>query len=79
MPLIKSLPALALVGLVVGLPSVFHSSVDTRKSADVNDARVSADVESGNNWMINGRTHDSKHFSPLRQINDKNVSNLGLA
>jgi quinohemoprotein ethanol dehydrogenase len=79
MPPIKSLLALALVVLVVGLPSTFHSSVDTRKSADVNDARVSADADSGNNWTINGRTHDSKHFSPLRQINDKNVSNLGLA
>jgi len=25
------------------------------------------------------RTNDSKHFSPLKQINSSNVSNLGLA
>src|SRR5262249_7831945 len=33
----------------------------------------------GANWFLNGRTFDSKHFSPLAKINDKNVSNLGLA
>src|SRR5258707_2905867 len=29
--------------------------------------------------MINGRSHDSAHFSPLKQIDDKNVNQLGLA
>ena len=28
---------------------------------------------------VNGRTNDSKHFSPLKQINDQNVASLGLA
>jgi len=50
-----------------------------KKPAEVNDARVSADASVGANWMINGRTHDSTHFSPLRQIDEKNVNQLGLA
>jgi glucose dehydrogenase len=49
------------------------------KPAEVTDARVRGDASIGANWMINGRTHDSAHFSPLKQIDDKNVDQLGLA
>src|SRR5947209_2719553 len=49
------------------------------KPGDVNDERVAADATTGVNWLVNGRTNDSKHFSPLKQINDQNVANLGLA
>ncbi len=49
------------------------------KWGDVNDARVAADAGTGTNWLLNGRTNDSKHFSPLALVNDKNVSELGLA
>src|SRR5262249_23271422 len=49
------------------------------KPADVNESRiVHADRESGN-WMTSGRTYDEQRFSPLDQINDRNVSQLGLA
>ena len=50
-----------------------------KKPAEVTDARVSADASIGANWMINGRNHDSTHFSPLKQIDDKNVNQLSLA
>jgi glucose dehydrogenase len=50
-----------------------------KKPAEVTGARVSADASVGANWMIDGRTHDSMHFSPLKQIDDKNVNQLGLA
>jgi len=43
----------------------------------VNLARVASD--DGSNWLLNGRTFDSAHFSPLKQINDQNISKLGLA
>ena len=33
----------------------------------------------GENWMVNGGSFDSQHFSPLGQISDKNVGKLGLA
>lgn len=31
------------------------------------------------NWMAHGRTYDEQRFSPLNQVNDKNVAGLGLA
>jgi quinohemoprotein ethanol dehydrogenase len=70
--------ALTLFGasFVVALHSTAGSS---SKSGDVTEARVAADAASGANWLLNGRTFDAKHFSPLTQINDKNVSNLSLA
>jgi alcohol dehydrogenase (cytochrome c)/quinohemoprotein ethanol dehydrogenase len=49
------------------------------KPADVNESRITnADREPGN-WMTYGRTYDEQRFSPLNQINDHNVSQLGLA
>jgi quinohemoprotein ethanol dehydrogenase len=56
-----------------------QGSNTSTKPGNVNDARVLADKDTGANWLLNGRTNDSKHFSPLEQINDKNISNLGLA
>lgn len=35
-------------------------------------------VPSNSEWSILGRTADAQHSSPLRQINDKTVSRLGL-
>ncbi len=47
--------------------------------ADVDGARVAnADSEPGN-WLAYGRTYDEQRFSPLNQINDKNIGQLGLA
>ena len=71
---------LALVLVAIGVAVVFRSAADsTAKPGDVNEARIMADAATGNNWLVNGRTNDSKHFSPLKQINDQNVGNLGLA
>ncbi len=48
-----------------------------QKAGDVTEARANSD--DGSNWLINGRTFDEAHFSPLKQISDQNASNLGLA
>jgi len=49
------------------------------KPGDVNESRIiNADREPGN-WMTYGRTYGEQRFSPLHQINDQNVSQLGLA
>src|ERR1700723_359008 len=49
------------------------------KPADVNDARLSnADQEPGN-WMSYGRTYNEQRFSPLKEVTDRNVGQLGLA
>jgi quinohemoprotein ethanol dehydrogenase len=72
---------LVLVISAIGVAIAFQSFADnpTPKPGDVNEARILADAATGNNWLVNGRTNDSKHFSPLKQINDQNVANLGLA
>ena len=57
-----------------------RTSADTpTKAGDVTEARVASDAAEGNNWLLNGRTFDAQHFSPLKQITAKNVSGLGLA
>ena len=49
------------------------------KAGNVTEARVAADASAGTNWLLNGRTFDGGHFSPLKQISDQNVGTLGLA
>jgi quinohemoprotein ethanol dehydrogenase len=51
----------------------------TVKPADVNESRISNADREPENWMTYGRTYGEQHFSPLNQINDQNVSQLGLA
>src|ERR1700704_1874010 len=77
---IRRILGLTLVIVAIGIAIALRSSADsTAKPGNVNEARVMSDAATGNNWMVNGRTNDSKHFSPLKQINDQNVGNLGLA
>src|SRR3989475_5748397 len=76
--LVTSVVALAIASAAVVI--VARSSTDgTVKPGEVNESRIMADAATGINWLVNGRTNDSKHFSPLKQINDQNVANLGLA
>jgi len=77
---------MGLVGVATLLALVSGACTQSRftadkpaKPADVNESRiVHADREPGN-WMTYGRSHDEQRFSPLNQINDRNVSQLGLA
>jgi len=47
--------------------------------ASVDAARIlHADRDPGN-WLTHGRTYSEQRFSPLHQIDDKNVNRLGLA
>jgi quinohemoprotein ethanol dehydrogenase len=51
----------------------------TAKPSDVIGARIAnADREPGN-WLSHGRTYNEQRFSPLKIINDKNVTRMGLA
>lgn len=56
-----------------------QQAAQTAKAGDVTEARIAVDAGTGNDWLLNGRTADGKHFSPLAQITDKNASGLGLA
>ncbi len=49
------------------------------KAGNVTEARVIAEAPRGRNWPVLGGNFGSQHYSPLKQINDKNVHELGLA
>src|SRR5260370_1381222 len=71
---------LTLVIVAIGVAIALRSLADNAaKPGDVNEARVTSDAATGNNWLLNGRTFDAGHFSPLQQITDKNIAGLGLA
>ena len=74
---IAGLSALSLTVAMVLIARI--SANNPPKAGDVTESRVSADASEGTNWLLNGRTFDEGHFSPLKQINDQNASGLGLA
>ena len=45
----------------------------------VDGARILGADREPQNWMSHGRTYDEQRFSPLKEINDENVKDLGLA
>ena len=45
----------------------------------VDDAAMAQAEKDGVNWLSYGRTHDEQRFSPLTQVNDTNVTQLGLS
>jgi PQQ-dependent dehydrogenase (methanol/ethanol family) len=47
--------------------------------AAVNTQRIVQADKEPQNWLSHGRTYDEQRFSPLTDINDKNVKDLGLA
>jgi len=54
-------------------------SVAVAGAGNVTEMRVLQDANSGTDWLVNGRDFGAQHFSPLRQINSRNVGRLGLA
>lgn len=50
-----------------------------QRVADVNASRLLNADREPQNWLTYGRTYSEQRFSPLKQINDRNVSRLGLA
>ncbi len=72
--------ALTVLCLALTLSVAVRSSADYQtKMGDVNEARAMSEAAAGDNWLLNGRTFDEQHFSPLKEITDKNVGGLGLA
>ena len=59
--------------------SEFQSQSQSKTIADVNTQRLVAADKEPQNWLSHGRTYSEQRFSPLKQINDKNVDQLGLA
>src|SRR2546423_1647238 len=81
-PAIRFCPALALAiagVMCFGCHSSSENAGSRGKAGNVNETRVSSGAASGENWLLNGRTFDAKHFSPLRQITEKIIDGRGLA
>ena len=65
------------VKVVAGI--AFAGACAAHGPADVDTQRIiHADREPGN-WMSVGRTYDEQRYSPLKQIDEHNVQQLGLA
>ena len=84
--IIAMLPAVVLALLVCGCskspepPAEPAAEVTQESAVDatlVDDAAMS-DETAGENWLAFGRTYSEQRFSPLDQINDVNVSGLGV-
>src|SRR5437588_982314 len=66
--------------ILVGITIALHLLADSpAKLGNVTEARLTSEADDGSNWLLNGRTFDQQHFSPLKQITDQNASTLGLA
>ena len=48
-------------------------------AGDIDEERVLAEAASGRHWPLKGGNFRGEHFSPLREINDRTVKDLGLA
>jgi PQQ-dependent dehydrogenase (methanol/ethanol family) len=47
--------------------------------ANIDGARIAAADSEPQNWLTHGRTYSEQRFSPLRAIDENNVTRLGLA
>ena len=65
------LPLATMACLMFG-PGVSHAA------GDVTEARVLKESANGQNWFVKGGNFRGEHFSPLRSVNDRNVTGLGL-
>ena len=61
---------------VIGIALVGCGEVNT--STFVDDEAL-ADATSGDNWLAYARNYSEQRYSPLAQVNDGNVSELGIA
>src|SRR5688572_19274875 len=68
------------VGLVLAACGDSKAKKTTRPTvAAVDAARLLAADETPGQWMSHGRTYNEQRYSPLKQINAQNISQLGLA
>ena len=73
------IPVGELLIFLCAFPAMPGTSSQSSKPANVNDEQlVQADDQPGN-WLTHGRTYSEQRFSPLKQINDQNAAQLGLA
>ncbi len=65
--------------LTLGLLALAGCGTTGGKMAAVDDAALVAGSPDGANWLSYGRTMDEQRYSPLTQVSDANVGQLGLS
>jgi quinohemoprotein ethanol dehydrogenase len=71
---------IGLAAMMTGIDAFAEGAPLSSMSAGiVNAQRMEAEASTGDNWLMYGRTYSEQRFSPLNQINDRNVKRLGLA
>src|ERR1700704_5295926 len=70
-----------LAALSVSTPFAADSTADSAadRAAPIPSSSHSTAKPSGQDWPVYGGTAENSHFSPLRQINRKNVKRLKVA
>ncbi|MCH8072764.1 MAG: PQQ-dependent dehydrogenase, methanol/ethanol family [Proteobacteria bacterium] len=68
-----------LVRILMTAVSVFTLVSSAAAEGEVTNKRVLEESATGENWFLKGGNFRGEHFSPLSQINDENVADLGLA
>ncbi|UCG75680.1 MAG: PQQ-dependent dehydrogenase, methanol/ethanol family [Gemmatimonadota bacterium] len=71
-------PAWIVVMTVVAMALLGCADAD-RETATLVDAAALAEQGSGDNWLAYGRNFSEQRYSPLAQVNEENVSGLGVA
>jgi len=66
------------LAVAAALAWICPAAAASLSAGNVTDARVAAEAP-GDNWLVKGGSFAQQQFSPLKQINDKNVAHLGLA
>jgi quinohemoprotein ethanol dehydrogenase len=69
--------AFTALALAVGNSASAAPTQSALASTGVTDAMIEAGV--GDEWLSHGGGYDEQRFSPLIQVSDKNIGNLGLA
>jgi alcohol dehydrogenase (cytochrome c)/quinohemoprotein ethanol dehydrogenase len=79
-PVSRFLASIVFLGMISAACNQARVASDMpSKPADVNESRIINADREPENWMSYGRTYGEQRFSPLHQVNDQNVSRLGLA
>jgi len=71
--------AAVLMWLMSGDSAVPKASTQVAAPGKVTDAQILHADDRPGNWLTYGRTYSEQRFSPLKQINDHNASQLALA
>jgi glucose dehydrogenase len=63
---------------VIAVLGIASCASTTARPAETTDAALRDADHDAANWLMYGRTYDDHRFSPLNEINEQTISQLGL-